>query len=160
MWEPQCPTTLWASTACYSDSFTYLGRGYSVLKFLRQVCYLKMLSVSGLHSIGGKIINKYGIDGGMRIGRRNQCAQRKCVPVPLCPPQIPHDLTLARTQAIIVGSLWLFYPENWGTTFLWNINNDWPDYMRAIFTATKSISVSRRRMFMNLYLQPASTEGA
>jgi hypothetical protein len=24
MWEPRCPTTLWASTACYKDSFTFL----------------------------------------------------------------------------------------------------------------------------------------
>jgi hypothetical protein len=28
--------------------------------------------------------------GGM-IGRRNRSTRRKPVPVPLCPPQIPHD---------------------------------------------------------------------
>jgi hypothetical protein len=30
--------------------------------------------------------------GGM-IGRGNRSTRRKPVPVPLCPPQIPHDLT-------------------------------------------------------------------
>jgi hypothetical protein len=42
----------------------------------------------------------YGAVGGMRIGRGN----RKPAPVPLCPPQIPHDLTWDRTQAATVGS--------------------------------------------------------
>jgi hypothetical protein len=28
----------------------------------------------------------------------------KPAPVPLCPPQIPHDLTLDRTRAAAVGS--------------------------------------------------------
>jgi hypothetical protein len=34
-----------------------------------------------------------GAVGGMRIGRGNWSSQRKPVPIPLCPPQIPHDLT-------------------------------------------------------------------
>jgi hypothetical protein len=38
-----------------------------------------------------------GAVGGMRIGRGNRSTRRKPVPVPLCPPQIPHDLTWART---------------------------------------------------------------
>jgi hypothetical protein len=33
-----------------------------------------------------------GIVGGMRIGRGNRSTRRKPAPVPLCPPQIPHDL--------------------------------------------------------------------
>jgi hypothetical protein len=37
--------------------------------------------------------------GGMRIGRGNQISWRKPAPVPLCPPQIPHDLTQDRTWA-------------------------------------------------------------
>jgi hypothetical protein len=28
---------------------------------------------------------------GMQIGRRNRGTRRKPAPVPLCPPQIPHD---------------------------------------------------------------------
>jgi hypothetical protein len=45
-----------------------------------------------------------GIIGGMKIGRGNWSTQRKPAPVPLCPPQIPHDLTQAWTQATTVGS--------------------------------------------------------
>jgi hypothetical protein len=33
--------------------------------------------------------------GGMQIGRGNRSTRRKPVPVPLCPPQIAHDLTRA-----------------------------------------------------------------
>jgi hypothetical protein len=45
-----------------------------------------------------------GVVGGMRIGRGNRSTRRKPAPVPLCPPQIPHDLTLDRTRAAAVGS--------------------------------------------------------
>jgi hypothetical protein len=31
--------------------------------------------------------------GGMMTGRGNRSTRRKRAPVPLCPPQIPHDLT-------------------------------------------------------------------
>jgi hypothetical protein len=40
----------------------------------------------------------------MRIGRGNRSTRRKPAPVPLCPPQIPHDLTRARTRAAAGGS--------------------------------------------------------
>jgi hypothetical protein len=40
-----------------------------------------------------------GAVGGIRIGRGNRSTHRKPTPVPLCPPQIPHDLTWARIQA-------------------------------------------------------------
>jgi hypothetical protein len=33
----------------------------------------------------------------MRIGRGNRSTRGKPAPVPLCPPQIPHDLTWDRT---------------------------------------------------------------
>jgi hypothetical protein len=36
---------------------------------------------------------KDGEFGGMMIERGNRSTRRKLVPVPLCPPQIPHDLT-------------------------------------------------------------------
>jgi hypothetical protein len=35
----------------------------------------------------------YGAVAGMRIGRGNRSTRRKPAPVPLCPPQILHDLT-------------------------------------------------------------------
>jgi hypothetical protein len=42
--------------------------------------------------------------GGMKIGRGNRSTRRKPAPAPLCPPQIPHDQTRARTLAASVGS--------------------------------------------------------
>jgi hypothetical protein len=39
------------------------------------------------------IDDDYGAVGGMRIGRGNRSTRRKPAPMPLCPPQIPHDLT-------------------------------------------------------------------
>jgi hypothetical protein len=45
-----------------------------------------------------------GAVGGMQIGRGNRNTLSKQVPVPLCPPQIPHDLTRVRTRAAEVGS--------------------------------------------------------
>jgi hypothetical protein len=43
--------------------------------------------------------------GGMKIRKGNQSIRRKSAPVPLCPPQIPHDQTRARAQAAAVGNL-------------------------------------------------------
>jgi hypothetical protein len=45
-----------------------------------------------------------GAIGGMKIGRGNRSTRRKSAPAPLCPPQIPHDQTRARTWAAAVGS--------------------------------------------------------
>jgi hypothetical protein len=45
-----------------------------------------------------------GAVGGMRIGRGNRSTRRKPAPVPLCPPQIPRDLTWDRTRAAAVGN--------------------------------------------------------
>jgi hypothetical protein len=42
-----------------------------------------------------------GAVGGIRIGRGNRNTRRKPAPVPLL-PQIPHDLTWARTRAAVV----------------------------------------------------------
>jgi hypothetical protein len=39
-----------------------------------------------------------GATGGMKIGKGNRRPRRKPAPVPLCPPQIPHDLTRAQTR--------------------------------------------------------------
>jgi hypothetical protein len=45
-----------------------------------------------------------GAVGGMKIGYGNRSTRTKPAPVPLCPPQIPHDLSWARTRAAAVGS--------------------------------------------------------
>jgi hypothetical protein len=42
--------------------------------------------------------------GGMKIGRESRSTRRKPIPVPLCPPQILHDFTWARTRSATVGS--------------------------------------------------------
>jgi hypothetical protein len=45
----------------------------------------------------------YGaIGGGLKIDRGNRSTRRKPAPAPLCPPQIPHDQTRARTRAAAV----------------------------------------------------------
>jgi hypothetical protein len=38
------------------------------------------------------------------LGRGSRSTGRKPAPVPLCPPQIPHDLTRSRTRAAAVRS--------------------------------------------------------
>jgi hypothetical protein len=43
-----------------------------------------------------------GAVGGM-IGKGNRSTRRKPAPMPMCPPQIPHDLTRAGTQAAAGG---------------------------------------------------------
>jgi hypothetical protein len=51
------------------------------------------------------LIDEYGAVGGMWIGRGTRSTRNIPAPVPLCPPQIPHDLTTwARTRAAAVGS--------------------------------------------------------
>jgi hypothetical protein len=45
-----------------------------------------------------------GAIGGMKIGRGNRSTRRKPAPASLCPPQMPHDQTRARTRAASVGS--------------------------------------------------------
>jgi hypothetical protein len=40
----------------------------------------------------------------MRLGKGNRSTQRKPAAMPLCPPQIPHDLTWARTRATAEGN--------------------------------------------------------
>jgi hypothetical protein len=45
-----------------------------------------------------------GATSGMKIGSGNCSTGRKPAPAPLCPPQIPHDQTRARTRAAAMGS--------------------------------------------------------
>jgi hypothetical protein len=48
--------------------------------------------------------DEYEAVGGMRIGRGNRSTRRNPAPVPLCPPQSPHDLTWDRTRAAAMAS--------------------------------------------------------
>jgi hypothetical protein len=45
-----------------------------------------------------------GAIGGMKISRGNRSTRRKPALEPLCPQQIPHDETRARTREAAVGS--------------------------------------------------------
>jgi hypothetical protein len=64
-----------------------------------------------------------GAVGGMKIDNGNRSTLREPAPVPLCPPQIPHYLTWARTRAAAVGSrrltAWAMARPPW-TSFLWD----------------------------------------
>jgi hypothetical protein len=42
-----------------------------------------------------------------RLAAETEVLGENLPPAPLCPPQIPHDQTQARTQAAVVGSQWL-----------------------------------------------------
>jgi hypothetical protein len=58
------------------------------------------------------IDDERGAIGGMWIGRGNRSSRIKPASIQFCPPQIPHDLTRARTRATTVGSRRLT-PEQW-----------------------------------------------
>jgi hypothetical protein len=45
----------------------------------------------------------YGAISGMKFGRGSRSTRRKPEPAPICPPQIPHEQTLARTRAAAVA---------------------------------------------------------
>jgi hypothetical protein len=49
-----------------------------------------------------------GVVGRMTIGRGNRSTRRKPAPVPLCPPQIPYDLTWALTPITAVAEYTVF----------------------------------------------------
>jgi hypothetical protein len=60
-----------------------------------------MLSVSALYSIDDKMLNKYGADGGMKIGMEQQNTES------LCQFHCAHhgsDITWCRAQTALVGS--------------------------------------------------------
>jgi hypothetical protein len=58
--------------------------------------------------------DRCGAVSGMQLGRGDQSTWRKLTPVQLYPPQIPHDLTWARTLAAAVGSRW---PTAWAVAW-------------------------------------------
>jgi hypothetical protein len=63
-----------------------------------------------------------GIVGGMTIGRGNRSTPRKPAPMPLCPPQIPHDLPWDRARAMAVAV------ESQGLTALAMARRSYPSY--------------------------------
>jgi hypothetical protein len=77
--------------------FKFLGAGWDRVHLVRRphigVLYQPLM-----------IDDECGAVCAVKIGRGNRRTRRKPAPVPLCPPQIPHDLTWARTWAAAVGS--------------------------------------------------------
>jgi hypothetical protein len=69
------------------------------------------LSPPGTATTTGLLYRLQTIDDGdcgaideIKIGKGNRNTRRKPASVPLCPSQIPHGLTWARTRAAAVGS--------------------------------------------------------
>jgi hypothetical protein len=84
------------------------GRSHNVMRnFFLMVgwdwVHLVRRPLTGLLYQPRMIDDEFGAVNGMRIGRGNRSTPRKPTPVPLCLPQIPHDLTCARTGAAAVG---------------------------------------------------------
>jgi hypothetical protein len=65
---------------------------------------LGMSATTGLLYQDRMTDDECGALDGMRICRGNRSTRRKAAPVPLCPPQIPHNLTWARTRTAVVRS--------------------------------------------------------
>jgi hypothetical protein len=68
------------------------------------VSYLATLPVDTLESVEDKMINKYAAAGEIRTGKRNLYIRAKLAPMPLRPPQIPHDLTFVQIQVAEWGT--------------------------------------------------------
>jgi hypothetical protein len=83
-----------------------------------------------------------GAISGMRIGRENRTTRRKTAPVPLCPPQIPHDLTRARTRVVAVGSRRLT---------VWAIPRPAIKIQRPALNANRKFSISFRLVVMTIH---------
>jgi hypothetical protein len=65
--------------------------------------YMARLSISKLYSTDGRLINKHGAVGGMKIGKGVQNAWRKPGSVSVCQPQIPWPV-VELTWTATVGS--------------------------------------------------------
>jgi hypothetical protein len=56
---------------------------------------------------------------GMMIGRGNRSTRRKCAPVPLCPPQTPHDCPDANPGSR--GGKPATNRLSYGTAYIWSV---------------------------------------
>jgi hypothetical protein len=92
--ENDSSAELWFSNLFLVSVFIFLGWGET-----EPIWY-----VTGLMYQPRTIDNECGAVGGIRIARVIRSTLRKPASVPLCPPQIPHDLTWARNRAAAVGS--------------------------------------------------------
>jgi hypothetical protein len=77
--------------------FQFLGVGWDQVHLVHR-------SLTGLLYQPRMTDDECGAVGRMRIDRGNRSTRRKPAPAPHCPPQIPHDMSWARTLAATVGS--------------------------------------------------------
>jgi hypothetical protein len=78
-----------------------------------------------------------GAISGIRIDRGNRSTQRKLAPIPLCPPQNPHDLTRARTSGR--GGKPATNRLSYGRVIIFP--NFWAKILRQIWVPIKETSV-------------------
>jgi hypothetical protein len=86
------------------DSPLFLLSFYWFLEVGWDWVHLARRPIFGLLYQPPMIDDECGVVCGIRIGRGNRSTRNKPAPVPLCPPQIPYDLTWDRTRAAAVGS--------------------------------------------------------
>jgi hypothetical protein len=113
-WEPSNETMLF-SPPLLAQSVCHFSHDFPFSPIVVRVFFLVSLGGVRLSPLGTSatvgllyqprmIDDDYGAVGGMRISTGSRSTGRKPAPVPLCPPQIPHDLTWDRTRAAAVGS--------------------------------------------------------
>jgi hypothetical protein len=94
-------------SGCTIDGFSWRAQLHEWVSEFLEVgwdwVHLVRRPLIGLFYQPRMIDDECGAVGVMRIGRGNRSTRRNAAPVPLCPPQIPHDLTWARTTAAAVG---------------------------------------------------------
>jgi hypothetical protein len=78
-------------------SFSFLGWGETWVHLVNR-------PLTGLLYQPRMIDDESGAVGRMEIGWGNRSTRRKPAPLPLCPPQIPHDLIWAWNRAAALGS--------------------------------------------------------
>jgi hypothetical protein len=81
-----------------STSFFFFLVGWDWVHLVRRPL------IGRLYQARMMVDNECGAVGGIRIGSRNRSTRSKPATAPLCPPQIRHHMTWARTRAAAVGS--------------------------------------------------------
>jgi hypothetical protein len=113
----------------------FCGVGWDRVHFVRRAINGLLYQPCMIHDC------ECGAVGGVRVGRGNRSTARKSAPVPLCPPQIPHDLTWARTRVAAVGSWRLIaWAMAWDRCRRWrqHISSKYPWTWQNIVTSNRN----------------------
>jgi hypothetical protein len=109
VWKIQSIISFWTYSNTY---FSVIKRptlisstfGFSVSWLNETWFHLVRRPLFGLLYHPRMIDDECGAHSWMWIGRENRSTRRKPAPVPLCPPQIPYDMTWFRTRSVAVAS--------------------------------------------------------